>query len=184
MNDNEIEADATARARRRLIKGVFGAPAALTLVSGSVYAASNQRCLVNAQNPAANPSTPAAATWFRVELWALANAGGSNNSSWVKGADLAALQASGTLPPYLANGSWQAVIVQSGSVFSVGQVLTTTPSTSNGTGNPPNTPQRSGQYVAVRVDSVGNIVGVQGVGTTGAAVSLVCWASFTGTPSP
>jgi hypothetical protein len=175
---NEFQGDAPASARRRLIRGAFAAPAALTLVSGSVYAAaSNQRCLQNAQNPPAIAPTPAPDTWLRVQLWTLVNGNGNGPiSSWVRGVDLAALRVPGTNAPYLPDGSWQPVTAETGSGFTAGVSQASTPTTSNG-----NTPQASGQYVAVRVDSVGNIVGVQGVGTGGgAAVSLVCWASFAG----
>jgi hypothetical protein len=178
---NQFEIDPAVMARRRLIKGAFGAPAALTLVSGSAYAASNQRCLqnVNAMTPPPEAPTPATDTWLRVELWTLGS--GGNVSTWVCGADLAPLRAPDTNAPYLSSGSWQAVTAGTGSGFTAGQILpdaktAAPPKTPSGA-----TPVRSGQYVAVRVDSVGNIVGVQGVNTAGgAAVSRVCWASVVG----
>jgi hypothetical protein len=42
--------------------------------------------------------------------------------------------------------------------------------------------EQSGNYVALRVDTAnGTILGVQGLGYGGSAVSMVCWMSFVGT---
>jgi hypothetical protein len=171
----QIEGDVALKARRRLIKGAFGAPAALTLVSGSVYAASNQRCLQNANAMTTPPEapTPAGVTWLRVELWTLGS--GDGLSTWVWGNDLAVFHAPDANAPYLDIGEWQAVTAEQDSGYAAGQILDEEPTKDN------ESPARSGQYVAVLVDSAGKIVGVQGVGTAGgAAVSLVCWASFVG----
>lgn len=59
------------RARRRLVRGTFGAPAVLTFASGSALAASSSKCLVNA--PATLPTAkagdiPSTDTYIRVKL--------------------------------------------------------------------------------------------------------------------
>ena len=170
MNNDMKDPTALAVARRRLVRGVFAAPAALTLCSGSVYAAaSNQQCLANAAaNPVDAPANPAA-TWVRVEVRKLTSY--SNSSTWVSGADLKLLQASDTDPPYLSTTQWQC-LNSTMTDFEAKRVYDATPK--KGTA----TPQPSGQYVAVRVDARGKIIGVQGIQTGGTAMAQSCWTSI------
>lgn len=170
MNDSSKDRANVVAARRRLVRGVFGVPAALTLCSGSVYAAaSSQQCLVNA---AADPvDAPLdTTTWVRVELWKLGS--GDKLSTWVWGGDLKYLQASDTLPPYLSATQWQCVSAGKDAGYKKADVKSSTPT--KGTSSP----VRSGQYVAVRVNAGGKIIGVQGIETGGTAIAASCWASI------
>ena len=171
MNNDLKDRTATGAARRRLIRGVFAAPAALTLCSGSVYAAtSTQACLANAvERPVDAP--PDTTTWLRVEVWKLS--AGNTASTWVWGDDLKFLRADDTPDPYLTPSQWQCLSsAGNGSGYTFKQVVDKTPSKGN------QAPQRSGTYVAVRVDAQGKIIGIQGIETGGTAVSLFCWESL------
>lgn len=169
MNNDLKDRTGVAAARRRLVRGVFAAPAALTLCSGSVYAAaSNQQCLANA---AAHPvDAPAdTTTWVRVELLKLTSY--SKSSTWVSGAALKLLQASDTDPPYLSTSQWQC-FSSTMADFQAHRVYDAKPT--KGTA----TPQPSGQYVAVRVNASGKIIGVQGIEAGGTAMAQSCWTSI------
>lgn len=170
MNNDPKDRTAVAAARRRLVRGVFAAPAALTLCSGSVYAAaSNQQCLANAAaHPVDAPANPAD-TWVRVEVRKLSSY--SKTSTWVSGADLKLLQASDTAPPYLSTTQWQCLNSDM-TDYVAKRVYDTTPK--KGTA----TPQPTGQYVAVRVDASGKIIGVQGIEAGGTAMARSCWTSI------
>lgn len=169
MNNDQTDRTAVTAARRRLIRGAFAAPAALTLCSGSVYAAaSNQQCLANAvANPVNAPADTS--TWVRVEVWKLTN--GSKTSTWVWGNDLNFLKASDTPDPYLSSTQWQC-LNSTMSDFKAKDVVKSTPTKGSAS------PVRTGQYVAVRVGADGKIIGVQGIETGGTAVAASCWASI------
>lgn len=169
VNNDVNERTAVAAARRKLIRGVFAAPAALTLCSGSVYAAaSNQQCLAGAvANPVDAPLDTT--TWVRVEVMSLGD--GDKYSTWVYGHDLKFIRASDTPPPYLSESQWQCLSANSGSGYVAKQVYESD--------KMPVIPKRTGQYVAVRVDADGKIIGVQGIETGGTAIAASCWASIT-----
>ena len=165
-----------ASARRRLIRGAFAAPAALTLYSGSTFAAaSNLRCVAN---QVSTPTLPGASgitdLWVRVQLWTLGS--GATLSTWVSGADIVALTSPKTPMPYLSSSEWQCFSAGSNAGYTVGQKLTSPPS------KPGSTLTRNGSYVAVRVDSTGKIIGVVAVdpASGGSAIAQTCWASFSG----
>lgn len=115
MNDQTRHPDTKVSARRRLIRGVFAAPAALTLYSGSVAARSIHNCVTKqVANPdwTPIPVTAEGTTYVRVRLWKFRGQYNATNLSnryslWIKGDDVVALQAAGTNPPYLAAGQWQ-----------------------------------------------------------------------------
>lgn len=164
-------------ARRRLIRGAFAAPAALTLYNGSAHAAASVTCVVKQVNfpeyPVANTVTD---TFIRVRLWVLTL--GTKITTWVSGADLALLQAVGTAVPYLSGTQWQCITSAGGSAFTVGSTIGTTPTEGLGS-----TFLQNGAYVAMRVDATGKIVGISQVNTpnntTGnSAVHQSCWTSF------
>lgn len=160
-------------ARRRLVRGAFGAPAALTLFSGGAFAAgSNLRCVVNQVNtPYLALPSGTTDTWVRVQLWTLGT--GGNLSTWVSGADIVALTNANTPAPYLTTSQWQCFTAGSGSGYTVGQLLATPPS------KPGSTLAHNGSYVAVRVDGTGKIIGVVGVeGSSGSSIAQTCWTSF------
>ena len=190
MNESNIDRPRNDSARRRLIRGAFAAPAALTLYSGSAFAQASTSCVAQ---QVGNPTLPTASTqtdmWVRVRLWTLGNSG--NLSTWVKGADVVALSApsatlvtsgtfstistTATTSTYLSSSAWQCFTAEPGSGFTVDQRLTSPP-TRNGS-----TLTQNGAYVALRVDANGNIIGVVDIGTGGSAVANTCWASFTRT---
>lgn len=171
MNENMTDGSAKASARRRLIRGVFAAPAALTLCSGSAFAAaSNQRCVANqvevgkARFPGVlGPSDPAD-TWVRVSVWKHQN-GQSAPNFLVSGTDVVALR--GTKLPintFLTTGQWWDI--NASKLFTV-----------NG-----QAPATTGESVALRVDAAGDIVGISdGMTVAGtSAVAKSCWTSFSG----
>ena len=158
-------------ARRRILRGTFAAPAVMTLASGSTFAGTSLTCVARQQtSPITAPVAPDN-TWLRVPVWVSRNGSSGNYGKLVKGSEVASL-----LPPggsYLLTNEWQCVaIFGTGSGYTVGQKTT----------SPSPTPQLTSpvEYVAVRVDAAGKIVGVQGVSTANTALHVSCWTSFGG----
>lgn len=218
MNDQTQNPDNKVSARRRLIRGVFAAPAALTLYSGSVAARSIQNCVTKQVSatgaPATWPSSSGIAgapdTWVRVSLKKFtgkyaATPLSNRYSRWIKGADVVALQAAGTNPPTFVSGSqWLLYdrgvtnITSCDSTFNpasayagqaVGTLLSTQPTeagTVSCTSYPwgPRTVDGYGpsddQWVALRVNTNGDIVGVIGINNASGTspVAQSCWTSF------
>lgn len=171
-----------ASARRRLIRGAFAAPAALTVFSGSAFAQASMTCVSKRVADPVLP-TPSAGpdAFLRVPLYGLGN--GGNVSTWIRGADVVFLAAGSKEPidVFLSRSEWLCVSKGQGNPngsWVVGQKYSD-PRLPNGWG-----PKelRPAQLVAVRVDAGGNIVGVVGTGgDSGSAVGWTsCWASFTG----
>lgn len=168
-------------ARRRLIRGVFSAPAVLTLYSGNTFAQASMSCVAK-QVAAIPPALPEPSggpdTWVRVQLWTL-GAAGTGGSRWVKGEDVVALK-SGTGTVHLTSVQWQCFSAGNAngntSGYTMGQVLDSTPTKGI------KTPAKNGQWVALRVDASGNIVGVVGLNGSSntSAVAGTCWDSFRG----
>lgn len=178
----------TRSARRRLIRGAFAAPAALTLYSGRAFARASMSCVAK---QVANPPTPLPTAfpgpdkWVRVQLWTVGK--DKKLSTWVKGADVVALTSRtattgaavfsvAATRPYLSSDAWQCFTAGENSDYRVDQRLTSPPTSSN------TTLLQNGAHVAVRVDADGNIIGVVGIGTDGSTVANTCWASFNGVP--
>lgn len=174
-------------ARRRLIRGAFVAPAALTLFNGSAFAQASMTCVSKqVADPVLPPVSGMPDRFLRVPLYGLGN--GNNVSTWIKGADVVFLVdgAKESVTTFMSGEDWLCVSKGQGATngsWEVGKVYTNPdPKLSNGGRlqgpqvlSPP-------QLVAVRVDSSGNIVGVVGTGgDLGSAVGWTsCWASFTG----
>jgi hypothetical protein len=186
-------------ARRRLIRGAFAAPAALTLYSGSSMAAVSVTCLGRQTNSPTLPTPTAASSddvYVRVQLKKFTRTGtgsgvniGTNTnrwSRWVQGTDVAAFQASGRTN-YLPTGNWQlydrglTASTNIGSAYravAIGTIYTTAPveatDASSGT-----SAAVLDQWVALRVDASGNIKGVVGIanGAGESAISRSCWTS-------
>lgn len=173
-------------ARRRLIRGAFGAPVALTVFSGSAVAGT-VNCLAN---PPSTPLTqniaPASDSdvFLRVQMRSKGN--GSNNSTWVWGDDL--LQAAGLVgkPGYsfLNTDRWYCVSAGTGgSGAGANQTGYTAGTTYASTAamltiNNVTPALLPGSYIAVRVDpSTGNIVGVTNMANA-SALTRSCWSSF------
>lgn len=187
MNDQAHGPDSKISARRRLIRGAFAAPAALTLYSGSVAARSINNC-VTRQVSATTPPTPAPSgmpdTFVRVQLQkfqkSTATAFPAAWSRWVRGFDVSSLLAAGQ-SVFVSGTSttatnWYLYDKGTASAYAataLGTTIGTTPA--EGT-----TIQSADQWVALRVNAAGDIVGVVGIGNTAAtsAVYQSCWTSF------
>jgi len=189
VNKNLQDSTANTSARRRLVRGAFAAPAALTLYSGSAFAATSLSCVAKEVNhptypgPVTNPLP--SDTYLRVPLYSLA--GQTAPSTWIRGSDinLLARQIPGTNPPYITNTQWQCFSAGSSNVKINTVTVTPLPGTVYA-GQPSRIrngapPQKSDSYVAIRIDNNGKIVGVVGVGVPNASTSAVhqsCWTSF------
>ena len=167
-------------ARRRLIRGAFSAPALMTVCSGSAFAqASNMRCLANAANAATPPAawgTTSSDTFLRVRLWLVktrenCNPSGNNCTTvdkfYVKGADLGTNARGAGMPT-----STQYLQINPSSYATVGSPV-------NAVVAPPTIQSEAyvNQFVALRIDSTGRIVGVGSVGQ-GGMVGNSCWTSL------
>jgi hypothetical protein len=213
VNDQIQDPASKVSARRRLIRGAFAAPAALTLYSGSVAARSINNCVTKqtavTTPPAPGPTAEEGTTFVRVRLKrfnGLYGGGVKSNrfSRWVKGSDVVALIAAGTPAPYLTGSQWQlydrGVIDDrtcSTSTFNpaskyavspVGTILGTQPDEAGSVACTDTTEVRTltgngpieDEWVALRVNSSGQIVGVVGINDTAgtSAVYKSCWTSF------
>ena len=157
-------------ARRKLVRGVFAAPAIMTVCSGSAFAASSSlRCLSNqvTNNPTTMPVTSGLDSWLRVQLW---STGAGTKSKpylyYVSGADLQTWKRPSTTV-YLGSSEWQSFNVSNNSA--------------GGKVGAPSGCVRCPQYAAIRFDANGNVVGV-GTGAAGStALPGTCWTSFAAT---
>lgn len=181
MDPSKLE-EQKVSARRRLIKGVFVAPAALTLYSGSAVAQTSMNCVSKqVADPVLPPASGMPDQFLRVPLYGLGN--GGNVSTWIKGADVIFLVdgAKESITTFLSRDEWLCVSNGQGAPnasWVVGQKYID-PKLPNGRG-----PQelRPAQHVAVRIDASGNIVGIVGTGgDLGSAIGWdSCWVSFAG----
>jgi len=160
-----MNADAAkGRARRRLVRGVFAAPVALTLYSGSVAAVSVS-CVAKQADTPITP-TDGDATFLRVPLYKSTSSG----ALFVRYEEIHSLMAPGE---YLATTKSQLVVGPHLDI-EVGDIIDT-PSDLEGP---------TSEYVAVSVDADGFIGGVfiGDTATPGGATALhtTCWMSFGG----
>ena len=223
MNDKIQGTEAPVSARRRLIRGVFAAPAALTLYSGSVSARSVINCVTKRVTSPELPglTTEQGTTFIRVQLQKFSGVFNSTaltnrTSRWIKGSDIALLQAAGR-SVYMTATQWQLydrgntnatsrcdfnssggnIPFNPASAYSPsypattknpGDVISSTPTeagtVSCGSGGGPNVVSSTGpvgdQWVAIKVNSAGDIVGVVGINNTSgqSAIWQSCWTSF------
>ena len=154
-------------ARRRLIRGAFTAPAALTLCSGGAFAAASTSQCVATQvgNPALSPPSPAvgpADAWLRVNVYQVT--GSSPAQFWIKGSDVNALKGTKVISVYITPSEFQ---------------LTTAPFTKQ-VGAPANLSSTASttSFALVRVDVNGNITGIAGFNTGSPPIQATCWSSF------
>lgn len=156
-------------ARRKLVRGVFAAPAILTVCSGSALASqSSLRCLAThvADNTSVTPKVGALDSWTRVQLHKA-----TDGKYYVSGTQLS------TVFPN-SNGWWPNPGTWLGINATTGAVLTGTYSTPQTTMPPGATLSYSpAKYVVVRFDNTGKVTGV-GTAGTGANVGQSCWNSF------
>jgi hypothetical protein len=166
-------------ARRRLVRGAFALPAALTVATGSVAANSNMRCLANlVSNPTFPPpvSDPTANPQFqRVELAALVhNGNGQAPRYFVRGASIpSSLRNVGYTRP--SSTEWQAFDFANNT--DVGGVISTSQPADGGFTYKAN----SGQFAVLRFNGSGQVVGVgkPAAGTADtSAITQSCWHSF------
>lgn len=174
-----------ASARRRLIRGAFAAPAALTLYSGSVAAGSLSCVAAVVNHHPVDNADGSSTTYLRVPLRILFESDTSDKilAKFVSAQDIAMLAEGLSVASYLSPDEWQCVFSAAGS-FSSGETYSTAEIATNANGQSPHM-TGSSEYVAVRVSADGNILGVQGfydddgaVKTSAMAVS--CWTSFGG----
>lgn len=159
-------------ARRRLVRGVFSAPAALTLYSGSV-AASSVSCLakqLSGQNAITTLPPSGIAGLVKVPLVMLAT--GGQTAKFVHGANIAMLAPPGG--SYLSSTQVQLVSKTGGfGSYDVGGIY---PAPSGLAATSPT------EYVAVRVSATGKVEGVLNIGSASGTTALYssCWTSFGG----
>ncbi len=151
-------------ARRKLVRGVFAAPAIMTVCSGNAFAnTSNLRCLARNVTDMTNatPKVGSLDTWTRVQMHQ------SGSLYYVSGSHVKSVFANSN-SVYPAEGSWLQIDGTTGAP--IGSATTTTPSN-------PILNYSNPQYVIVRFDGAGNVTGV---GTAGAGynVGASCWNSF------
>jgi hypothetical protein len=160
-----------ALARRRFVRGVFAAPAVMTVCSGSAYGAdplTSATCLVKGQtglDPMVDPfwtgtETP---TYLRVTVY---EQGGIR---YVRYGDLGAIGAKGVTSPVPSAGVNDFLELDANGALT-GNVLPTHANTG--------APSATSSAVVVRIDGGGFVVGTgRGSGTQGALVSMTCWMS-------
>lgn len=172
MDHPDLSNPQKASARRRLIRGGLAAPAVMTVLSGSAFAAASTSCAANAQNlspqPPAGVSQPDT-TYLRVQLYRI-NSGSSGNGNllgfFIRGQDL------GTFPRDAAR------VPVSGSYLEINPATYATIGIPGP--RPGNTVTETAvpQWAAMRFDASGRIIGIGTAGTSGGAVlSLGCWQS-------
>ena len=162
----------TPAARRKLVRGLFAAPALMTVCTGSAFAAqSSLRCLAQhvASNTDITPKVGGLDTWTRVQLHQTGQ--GFNLKYYISGSQLAAVFTNSN-SVYPAVGTWLEINVSTGAVAPgiYGTPNPTMPPGATLAYTPP-------QYVVVRFDNTGNVTGV-GTAGTGANVGASCWNSF------
>ena len=155
-------------ARRKLVRGVFAAPAIMTVCSGNAFAnTSNLRCLARNVNVNTNatPKVGGLDTWTRVQLYQ--SGSGLSATYHVSGTHVRSVftQSNSVYP---AVGSWLQIDGTTGAP--IGSATTTTPSN-------PILNYSNPKYVVVRFDGAGNVTGV-GTAGGGANVGASCWNSF------
>lgn len=159
-------------ARRKLVRGVFAAPALMTVCSGSAWATgSSLRCLNRHVTDGTNatPKVGVMDSWARVQLHKAAD-----GNYYVSGTQVATVyNTSSTVYP--ATGQWMKVDVATGVVPATGSWSTATPGTTAPSGA--NLGYTSPKYVIVRFDAAGNVKGI-GTAGSGANVGASCWNSF------
>lgn len=182
MNEKISELAGKDTARRRLLRGTFAAPAVLTLASGSALAATSVTCVAKqVDSPEDAPPNPAGTMWVRVPLWEKRQ-NVNRYSRFVSGAQIAML-----FPPggaYLSTTQWQCVSVVGTSTGFTAESIYSDAEVGTGLGSINSDPLvQLTEYVALRIDETGQVVGVQDLYTdTGAsAMHVSCWTSFGGT---
>lgn len=163
-------------ARRRFVRGVFAAPAVMTVCSGSAFGAdpmASATCLVKGQggtDPLVDPFWTGAEspTYLRVTVY---EQGGVR---YIRYGDLTAIGARGVTIPVTSPGLDDFIpLDENGALDPNKPVLQTHRTTAAA-------PTATNTGVVVRIDGSGFVVGTgRGSGTPGALVSMTCWMSVT-----
>lgn len=159
-------------ARRKLVRGVFAAPALMTVCSGSAWATgSSLRCLTRhvTDNTSATPKVGGLDSWTRVQLHKA-----TDGFYYVSGTQVQSVYTTSN-SWYPAPGSWLKVDIATGNVPATGGYSVATPGTVAPSGA--TLSYTSPQYVIVRFNATGNVTGI-GTAGTGANVGDSCWNSF------
>jgi hypothetical protein len=165
----ELAAADKASARRRLIKGAFAVPAALTVPSGSVLAQSSSslRCIASQTGPgnevAGLGKLTDQNTWLAVPRYRK-----SANEFYVMRTEVEFMAGSAATFFGIGSTAWGAKIAN--------------PMVPTGTSKPSNVSSSPDGYVALRVDAYGTIVGADTGSVIGgtSAIAVSCWNSFGG----
>jgi len=153
-------------ARRKLVRGVFAAPALMTVCSGSALASqSSIRCLARhvSDNTNVMPKVGSLDNWTRVQLHKAAD-----GKFYVSGTHVASVFTTSN-SVYPAVGTWLQINGAAGATVGL-------PTTVMPPGSTLSYP--SPKYVVVRFDTAGNVTGVGLNGGTGSNVGASCWNSF------
>ena len=159
-------------ARRKLVRGVFAAPAIMTVCSGNAFAnTSNLRCLARNMTDMTNatPKVGGLDTWTRVQLHKA-----TDGQFYVSGSHVQSVFTQSN-SHYPGVGNWLLIDtatgnVPTGSAWSVPNATMPPGATLTYTTPAP-------QYVIVRFDGNGSVTGVGNAGT-GYNVGASCWNSF------
>ena len=163
MTSLEQQPNPTHTARRKLVRGVFAAPALLTVYSGSALATgSAKRCLTNQTNsPTMVGVSGSLDNYLRVQL---RQTGTTTISYWVRGSDLQIYKKPSN-SVYIGNSQWQPFNITNNTAGAL-------------QGSGPGGDTAAPKYAALRFDANGNLKGVGGSGTNQSALSGTCWQSF------
>ena len=160
--------DTKFNARRRLVRGSFSVPAVLTLASGSALAATSVTCLAKATlTPSTAPlqTSSGADTFMRVQLLARPeNVPGAGLRYLVTRASFGAIPVSTSF--WLASTLWQRFNISTNQLINAQRNIAVP-----GDATPVN------YWVALRLDPLGNIVGL-GASGSGSVVGSSCWTSI------
>ena len=147
-------------ARRKLIRGVFAAPAVLTVASGSAFAAaSNLRCISQTTFPPVT-TTAGADTFYRLQVKQIAS------KTYVLGSDIAK-DIRDKVSVYMTTTQMHEFNVALNQTVGMPLAAASTP-----------TPQTQASFAAIRFSPTGAVIGVGSAGAPGGAASGSCWNSF------
>ena len=164
-------------ARRRLIRGSFAVPVALTVCSGSAVAATSLSCVARkVSNNALDPGNTPGVTYMQAQVYFL----GTPAKYYLKGSDLSGLDSLSTRTPksnaVFSSSSFYQIAYDPAATSpqSTGNVPTVAATLSGSIPGP-----LTNKSVVLRFDAAGKVVGFgPNSGTNGTAASLNCWSSF------
>jgi hypothetical protein len=158
-------------ARRRFVRGVFAAPAIMTVCSGSAHAAAvSATCLQKGQPPAPEPSADPFWSGAETPTWLRAPVYEQGGVKYVSYGDLNVI-GRGTAPPVPMASPADYLEINADGALTGNVLVSPKPA-------PASSPTNSA--VLVRIDGGGYVVGTgRGFGTQGALISMTCWMSVT-----